>query len=404
MYRNLTMKRLIPLFTFFLFSLTIFSQNEVEQAFGNGIVNVVAKDSSFSVKFGARMQTQYAFEWEQNENDDYKTSNSDFLIRRARLKFDGFALSPKLEYKIEIGLSNRDIAGGNEYTGNTPRYLYDAVVKWNAYKNIELWAGQTKLPGNRERVVSSGDLQLVDRSLLNSRFNIDRDIGIQLRNTNQLGNEFLIRQLFALSQGEGRNVTSGNFGGKQYTARVEFLPFGEFEDYEEADLQEYESPKLAVGVTYDLNEDAVKTRSNMGEYMQVDENFHETDIETIFADAMLKYRGFSMLSEYAFRDADQEIARDENGIPTGDFVNTGNAFTIQTGYLFGNNFEAVTRYTSVDEDNSASLFRDTSQYTLGLSKYLAGHKLKIQTDFSVTDRHELLPNQLQYRIQVDVHL
>ena len=40
-------------------------------------------------------------------------------------------------------------------------------MKWNFYKNFELWFGQAKLPGNRERVVSSGNLQLVDRSILN---------------------------------------------------------------------------------------------------------------------------------------------------------------------------------------------------------------------------------------------
>ena len=52
---------------------------------------------------------------------------------------------------------------------------------WNFHENFELWVGQTKLPGNRERVISSANLQQVDRSLLNSRFNIDRDFGFQLR-------------------------------------------------------------------------------------------------------------------------------------------------------------------------------------------------------------------------------
>ena len=48
-------------------------------------------------------------------------------------------------------------------------------------KNFEIWFGQGKLPGNRERVISSGNLQQVDRSLLNSLFTIDRDFGFQLR-------------------------------------------------------------------------------------------------------------------------------------------------------------------------------------------------------------------------------
>ena len=45
-----------------------------------------------------------------------ENANTSAFIRRARLKFDGFALSPKLKYKLELGLSNRDIAGASIYT------------------------------------------------------------------------------------------------------------------------------------------------------------------------------------------------------------------------------------------------------------------------------------------------
>ena len=37
--------------------------------------------------------------------------------------------------------------------------ILDAYLKWNFYKNFEIWAGQTKLRGNRERVISSQNLQ-----------------------------------------------------------------------------------------------------------------------------------------------------------------------------------------------------------------------------------------------------
>ena len=151
------------------------------------------------------------------------------MVRRARLKFDGYAFSPKLIYKVELGLSNRDISGANPYNRNTPRYILDAVLKWKFHKDFELWAGQTKLPGNIERVVSSANLQLIDRSLLNSKFNIDRDMGIQLRHQSKLGGSWISREKLSLSQGEGRNITEGNLGGLQYTARLELLPFGKFE-------------------------------------------------------------------------------------------------------------------------------------------------------------------------------
>ncbi|MBT8264852.1 MAG: OprO/OprP family phosphate-selective porin, partial [Muriicola sp.] len=201
--------------SFYLFSVQ--AQESNAPAFGKGLFNLVGKDSTWTMKIGTRMQFLTIAEWSEDDNGGYGDPEQNFLIRRARLKFDGFAYSPKLKYKIELGLSNRDISGASEFTRNTPRYILDAVVMWNFYGNFELWAGQTKLPGNIERVISSGNLQQVDRSLVNSRFNIDRDVGFQLRHHFNISENFLIREKFAFSQGEGRNVTEGNLGGHQYT-------------------------------------------------------------------------------------------------------------------------------------------------------------------------------------------
>src|SRR5690606_14254754 len=126
--------------------------------FGNGLLNFMGKDSTWSAKVGARMQILTISSWSKTD-EGYTNPEQNFLVRRARLKFDGFVHSPKLVYKIELGLSNRDISGGSQFTGNTPRYILDAVVKWNFYQNFVLWFGQTKLPGNIERVISSGNLQ-----------------------------------------------------------------------------------------------------------------------------------------------------------------------------------------------------------------------------------------------------
>ena len=95
------------------------------------------------------------------------------------------------------------IAGANEFNNNSPRYILDAVLMWNFYENFELWVGQTKLPGNIERVISSGNLSLIDRSILNSRFNIDRDVGFQIRHLTRIGKTFITREKFSFSQGEG---------------------------------------------------------------------------------------------------------------------------------------------------------------------------------------------------------
>jgi len=379
------------------------AQDVTETKFGKGIFNVIAKDSSFSLKFATRMQFLSTTQWNY-DGDSYGKAETNFLVRRARLKLSGFAYSPKLKYKIELGLSNRDISGASEFTNNAPRYILDAVIKWNFYENFELWAGQTKLPGNRERVVSSANLQLVDRSLLNKRFNIDRDLGIQLRHHFTLSENFEVREVFSVAQGEGRNITTGNLGGHQFTGRVELLPFGNFAskgDYKGGDLKREEKPKLAIGTSYDFNNNAVKNRSNQGSYMVTDTGFYETNITTLFVDAMFKYNGFSFMAEYANRDADDPIAKNEDGTETGDVVQIGSGLNLQAGYLFKTNWEVSARFTSIDLDNITG--KDINdQYTLGVSKYIAGHNLKIQSDISYSTIGGENSNLL-YRLQFDIH-
>ncbi|MFS4455139.1 porin [Maribacter sp. 2304DJ31-5] len=384
---------------------SIFSQ-ESAPAFGKGLFNLVGKDSSWTMKVGARMQLLSIANWDKDQNGGLVNPDQNFLVRRARLKFDGYAYSPKLKYKLELGLSNRDISGGSEFTRNTPRYILDAVVMWNFAGNFELWVGQTKLPGNIERVISSGNLQQVDRSLLNSRFNIDRDIGFQLRHHFNLTKDFLVREKLAVSQGEGRNITEGNLGGHQYTARLELLPFGKFKskgDYSASDLKREETPKLMLAASYDFNQDAVKTRSNLGSYMVNDTGFYSTDIKTVFIDAMFKYQGFSFMAEYANRSADDPLAKNSDGSLTGDVVQIGNGLNLQTGYLFKTNWEVSGRYTDIQLDETITGRNPVKQYTLGLSKYIVGHKLKVQTDLSYLDVSENSTDNLMYRLQLDLH-
>jgi hypothetical protein len=371
--------------------------------FGKGLFNLVGQDSTWTMKVGLRAQLLGSSSWEENNGNE-----TSFLTRRARLKFDGYAYSPKLKYKVELGLSNRDLSGASQYTSNAPRYILDAVLQWNFYQNFELWFGQTKLPGNRERVISSGNLQQVDRSLLNSRFTIDRDFGFQLRHHFNLTKTFIVKEIFSLAQGEGRNITTGNLGGHQYTGRIELLPFGNFAskgDYKGSDLRREKKPKLAIGLSYDYNNNAVKTRSNQGSYMTIDGAdyaYFETNINTVFLDAMFKYNGVSLMAEYSDRTASDAFAKNSDGSLTGDEVQVGKGLNLQMGYLFNNDIELSGRYTHIELDKNITGKNPESQYTLGLSKYIVGHKLKVQTDISHLEI-EGSNNKLMYRLQVDFH-
>ena len=400
---NLSLLRTSAISMFIFASLSTNAQNTNAPKFGKGLFNLIGKDSTWSMKVGLRFQTLATSNWDAQNG--LSNPASSMMIRRSRLKFDGFAYSPKLKYKVELGLSNRDQSGASQYTSNAPRQILDAVLKWNFSGNFVLWFGQTKLPGNRERVISSANLQQVDRSLLNSRFTIDRDMGIQLRHHFNLTDTFLVKEIFSMAQGEGRNITKGNLGGHQYTTRLELFPFGDFAskgDYKGSDLKFEQKPKLSLGFAYDFNNNASKTRSNQGSYMTNDVGYFSTNISTLFMDAMFKYKGFSLMAEYADRKADDVFAKNADGSLTGDVVQVGNGLNLQSGYLLSKTVEVSARYTNISLDKAITGKGAENQYTLGLSKYISGHSLKVQTDLSYTDIG-FKTNQLLYRIQVDIH-
>lgn len=361
----------------------------------------MAKDSSFSLKMGFRFQTRYA----GVQNLETNKWTDQILIRRARLKFDGFALTPKLVYKVELGLSNRDLSGGNNIqTGFTSRLILDAVLKWNFYKSWWFWIGQTKLPGNRERVVSSQNLQFVDRSLVNSRFTLDRDVGIQIRHQDKIGRQAVVREIFSVSMGEGRNIITPNIGGYDYTFRLEYLPFGTFEgkgDYFGSDLKREQRPKLAIGATYDFNDGAAKQRGQLGLFMIDSLGTQFTNnLSTVFIDAIFKYQGLSFQSEYAHKVAKDDI------IVASEFGNlrygTGNGFVFQGGYLFDSNLELAMRFTRIRSDSEIySSIRDVNEYTFGVSRYFRNHNLKVQSDLSYRDRFSA-DNLVEFRVQVEM--
>ena len=359
------------------------SQDITNNRFGKGLINVFAKDSSWSSKVAFRYQTRY--------EGNYDLVDSDYtgraFVRRARIKGNGFAFSPKITYKFEY-----DVANG---------YVLDAVVKWNFTGNWTVWFGQTKLPGNIERVFSSQKLQLVDRSLLNSKFTLDRDAGAQLRHHFKLGNSFLVREIFAVSQGEGLNDKSKSTGNG-YTGRIELLPFGNFTkkgDYFAADLKREKTPKLMLSATYDFNQNAMLSRVQKGDYLIGDlEN-----LQTLFIDAHFKYQGFSFFGEYVDRKTSDGSPLLENSFVDGESIDecyyTGESINLQLGYLMKNNWEIAGRYTNVNANDFYDN-NDLNQYTIGFSKYVVGHNLKVQTDFSYTTEQGE-NDKLLFRLQTE---
>ena len=101
------------------------------------------------------MQNRAAFVTE--DGDDFSINEFEARIRRLRLRFDGFLYTPKLTYLIQLSFSRGDL----DYESlGFPNIVRDAYIQYAVSKSFSVGFGQTKLPGNRQRVTSSGDLQL----------------------------------------------------------------------------------------------------------------------------------------------------------------------------------------------------------------------------------------------------
>jgi hypothetical protein len=378
-------KILVGILLFCMTCIQTIAQIEVKNKFGKGI-KFLAEDSSFSVKMNTRIQNRY---------DGYLTMSDDpsitdgkyadkMSVRRARLNFSGYAWSPKLTYKIEYDMVNGQVL--------------DAVVKWNFIGNFTLWGGQTKLPGNRERVLSSQNLQFVDRSLLNSEYTIDRDKGLQLRHHFKVG-KMVVREISSISIGEGMNYTTLNpYSGYDWTQRIEVLPFGKFKgkgDYSASDLMREETLKLALGVSYDYNDNAVREQGQRG-----DELSAKRDITTLFIDMMLKFQGASIMAEYADKGTTQSAGITDSNGSVFETFRTGTGINLQLGYLLKSNWELAGRFTQITPEEITSK-ADISAYTFGISRYIVGHSLKFQSDVSFVQT-EGSDDVMEFRMQFEL--
>ena len=141
-------------------------------------IEVIQKDSLFGIQFQFRMQNRAGYLSKSEE--DLTPSEMEFRVRRLRMRMKGFVFNPKLTYHIQLSFSRGDMdwedPNASKYN-TSPNVVRDAIIYYEPIDNLKFGFGQTKLPGNRQRVISSGNLQFADRSIVNSTFTLDRDFG-----------------------------------------------------------------------------------------------------------------------------------------------------------------------------------------------------------------------------------
>jgi hypothetical protein len=345
---------------------------------GTGLV-ISSKNGRFSL--ATRLRAQLLYTLEHDEQADETTHG--FQIRRARLQFKGHFFNEHNEFKTELALSPRDMAFEAGTTHRTP--ILDWYFDFTYLRDLSVRVGQYKVPFSRQRVVSSGDLNLVDRSLANGEFNLDRDVGFELRSEDFLGLGRL-RYYAGVYLGEGRDPFETSNFDMFYLGRVEVLPFGQFEDYEEADFERTLRPRVSLGAAYGFVDGGVGNRGNQG---SAPSDGGTTDIHNVTADVMLKLAGFSLFADVYYRQGHRNfgdaVVLDDAGneVPAPrELARNGLGWSATAGYLVPRiPFEIAARYSQVVPlDAPRSALSRGDEVGGGLSYYFAGHPLKLQLD------------------------
>ncbi|WP_295335639.1 porin [Flavobacterium sp.] len=380
------MKKIILIATF-LVSISMTAQISIEQtkhdndvklsalpyySFGKGI-GMTSPDSIFQLNIRFRMQNRATYSDEEGKDPAY-----DGQVRRLRLRFDGYVGNPKFLYAIQLSFAPGDV--GEVKDGENINIIRDAVIFYRPNKNWNISFGQTKLPGNRQRVNSSGGLQLTDRTINNAKFTIDRDFGFQVHNLNEFRDRFSYNFKAALSGGEGRNQTGKADDGVAVTGKVELFPFGAFAKDGtnfEGDILREKKPKLLLSGAFQQNNNARRTQGQLGNDL-----FEKRTMKSVLLDAMFKYNGWAAMMSYMSRTTNENaVTINPTDATQSNYVFVGNGFDYQASYNTKSNFEFIARYSvqNVGKD-IAALAPDTREYSIGVTKYIWEHAFKLQAE------------------------
>ncbi|MCD7900894.1 MAG: OprO/OprP family phosphate-selective porin [Bacteroides sp.] len=386
---------------------------------GEGIT-MKSNNDSYSINLRGFLQTQTDTRIYEGGEDDY---HNRFRIRRARLRLSGDAFSKKISYVLAADFSE-SLAGEDEANS----ILKDAYIRYSPTSNWNITLGQRSLgTDSREMTIGSNSLAFVDRSKLSSAFSTIREVGLFVEGTVRVGNSSLLRPSLIITDGDGSFSKGKRTGGLKYGGRINYLPFGRFREFGEfrgADLVRELTPKLSIGAAFSYNNATSDRRGGRttGSIMYLDENEEPAlpSYSKFVADFIFKYRGLSVLGEFAKTwssvpdDIMYRVRNDgtlattfEGGID--EYVKgrmmLGSGYNIEASYLFPSLYLVGVRYTHLKPDKVShmhnTLYNNRRNfYEISAAKYLTrSHSVKIQASFIYADAREgsrnLLGNDME---------
>ncbi len=365
--------------------------------YGDKGVELRTRDNKFLFQIQSRFQFRFSTPNDQDPltyNDYSPEKTTTLKINRARLKVGGHAFEPWLKYYWEYELSQSN--------------LLDFRLMIEKWEWLSFKAGQWKVEYTRERFISSGEQQTVDRSLINRSFTADRQMGVEVYGHLKGKGVADFNYWAAVLTGTGRGNTANDDNNLMYFGRAQWNFLGRFLDFEGSDLEFHEKPTPIIAFSGLTNQSPYTRFSQSGGgSLEGYENglpgqyrVNQWNLESAFM-----YRGFSWQSEWHTKQIIDKFNNDD--------MTTLKGYYVQAGYFFHNAFdwwpqhlEMAGRHAAYRPDNSIKQNLQ-DETTIAFNWFFKGHKNKLTSEvsyFSFQDKSLPLAQGWRFRIQWDISL
>jgi phosphate-selective porin len=281
-----------------LFILPLWMQGQQVRRTGKGF-EFSTLDSAYALQIEARFQFRYAYPRDQDPVtfDDFKAGKQQvFSLNRARLKIGGHAYQPWLKYYFEYELSQSN--------------LLDFRVMIEKWKGLSFKVGQWKVDYNRERSISSGQQQMIERSIINRPFTVDRQQGVAVYGHLDKPHAPNIQYWLSVLTGTGRGNRQNDDAKLMYVGRLQWNPLKALVPMQGSDVNFSPKPALSIAVA------AATNRSNYTRFSQAGggqlQGFPEGvpgqyRVKQALIETAFMYKGFSWQHESHWKSVNDRV-------------------------------------------------------------------------------------------------
>jgi phosphate-selective porin len=353
-------------------------------------------DGNYKLQFQSRLQFRFSipFDIDPVTFDEFQqTEKKTFRINRARLKIGGNVYRPWLKYYWEYELAASVLL--------TFRMI---IAK---YPFLSFKVGQWKAQYNRERIISSGKQQMMDRSLVTRPFTIDRQQGVSLFGRLKKSKIADFNYWISAFTGTGRGGGTNDDTNLMFMARGQWNFFGREVPFQGSDTKYHNKPVALIAFAAVTNRSPYTRFSTAGGGEL--EGFEPGEAGQYRAnqwmeESALMYKGFSWQQEFHWKEINDKVNKKITTL-IGNYV--------QFGYFLHHLISAVPKPLEIAVRHSI-YYPDRTQknyyereFSLVGNWFFKEHLNKLSIEISHLDFQRDIDNMVdgtRFRVQWDVSI